>query len=48
MKLANKLTSYHIKYESHKMKLDLTAQTLSSSVVDAIYFLDIVEKDARF
>ena len=32
MKLANKLTSNHIKYQSHKMKVDFAAQTLSSSV----------------
>ena len=48
MKLANKLTSNHIKYQSHKMKVDLAAQTLSSSVADAIDFPNIVEKDARF
>ena len=32
MKLANKLTSTHIKYESPKMMVDLAAQTLSYSV----------------
>lgn len=48
MKLANKLTSNHIKYKSHKMKMDLAAKTLSSSVADAIDFFNIVDKDARF
>ncbi|CAB3997104.1 DNA transposase THAP9 [Paramuricea clavata] len=48
MKLANKLSTSHIKYETHKMKVDLAAQTLSSSVADAIDFLNIVEKDEQF
>jgi hypothetical protein len=48
MKLANKLTTNHIKYEKHKMKVDLAAQTLSTSVADAIDFLNIAEKDPRF
>ncbi len=48
MKLANKLSSSHIKYEKNKMKVDLAAQTLSRSVADAIDFLNIVEKDPRF
>ena len=48
MKLANKLSTSHIKYETHKMKVDLAAQTLSSSVADAIDFMNIVEKDEKF
>ena len=48
MKLANKLTTNHIMYEKHKMKVDLAAQTLSTSVADAIDFLNIAEKDPRF
>ncbi len=48
MKLANKLTANHIMYEKHKMKVDLAAQTLSTSVADAIDFLNIAEKDPRF
>lgn len=46
--LANKLTSNHVKYKSHKMMVDLAAQTLSSSVADATEFLNIIEKDAKF
>ena len=38
LKLGNKLTSQHIKYTKHKMNVQLAAQTLSSSVADAIDF----------
>ena len=34
--LANKLSSKHLKFERHKMNVKLAAQTLSSSVADAI------------
>ena len=40
LNLANKLSSNHIQFQSHKMKVSLAAQTLSSSVADAIEFLD--------
>ena len=40
LNLANKLSSNHIQFRSHKMKVSLAAQTLSSSVADAIEFLD--------
>lgn len=48
MKLGNKLTNNHIRYEKHKMKVNLAAQTLSSSVADAINFLNIIVNDVRF
>ena len=37
--LANKLKSDHINYYRNKMKVKLAAQTLSSSVADALEFL---------
>lgn len=37
--LANKLKSHHIKYHNNKMKVKIAAQTLSSSVADALQFL---------
>ena len=40
LKLVNKLSSNHLKYEKHKMNVRLVAQTLSSSVANAIEFLD--------
>ena len=39
LKLGNKLSSRHIKYQRNKMKVKLAAQTLSSSVASAIEFL---------
>jgi hypothetical protein len=44
LNLANKLTTNHLKFEKHKMNVRLAAQTLSSSVANAIDFLD---KSAR-
>ena len=38
LKMGNKLSSNHIKFEKHKMNVRLAAQTLSSSVTDAIEF----------
>ena len=40
LNLANKLTTNHLKFEKHKMNVRLAAQTLSSSVANAIDFLD--------
>ena len=40
LNLANKLTTNHLKFEKHKMNVRLAAQTLSSSVANAIEFLD--------
>jgi hypothetical protein len=42
LKMANKLSPKHLQFEIHKMKVNLAAQTLSSSVADAIEFLDNV------
>ena len=39
--LANKLKSYHINWFQQKMKVSLAAQTLSSSVADAIEFCNL-------
>jgi pyruvate carboxylase len=44
LNLGNKLTTNHLKFEKHKMTVRLAAQTLSSSVANAIDFLD---KSAR-
>ena len=43
LNLANKLSANHIKFHNHKMKVSLAAQTLSSSVADAIEFLDLTQ-----
>ena len=40
LKIGNKLSNIHIQYQKNKMKVALAAQTLSSSVADAINFLD--------
>ena len=41
LNLANKLSANHIKFShDHKMKVSLVAQTLSSSMADAIEFLE--------
>lgn len=40
MKLGNKLKMAHIQWSKQKMKVNLAAQLLSSSVVDAIVFCD--------
>ena len=39
LNLVNKLSSRHIKYQRHKMNVSVAAQTLSSSVADALEFL---------
>ena len=38
--MANMLTTNHLKFEKHEMNIRLAAQTLSSSVANAIEFLD--------
>ena len=38
--MGNKLSTSHLKFEKHKMNIKLAAQTLSSSVANAIEFLD--------
>ena len=38
--LGNKLSSQHVEFQKHKMNVRLAAQTLSSSVANAIEFLD--------
>ena len=40
LNLGNKLSSNHLKFQKHKMNVRLAAQTLSSSVANAIEFLD--------
>ena len=40
LKLSNRLTTQHLEFKKHKMNVRLAAQTLSSSVADAIEFLD--------
>ena len=37
--MANKFSTKHLKFTKHKMNVQLAAQTLSSSVADAIEFL---------
>ena len=44
LKMGNKLSLNHIKFEKHKMNVRLAAQALSSSVADVIEFLDVVMK----
>ena len=39
MKFGNKLSSLHVHYQRHKMNVRIAAQTLSSSVADAIEFM---------
>lgn len=48
LKIGNKLSFNHIKFEKHKMNARLAAQTLSSSVADAIEFLDVGMKNLKF
>lgn len=48
LKLANKLSAKHLQFEKHKMNVRLAAQTLSSSVANAIEFLDISMKRPDF
>ena len=44
LKLGNKLSSKHLQFEKHKMNARLAAQTLSSSVADAIAFLEYINE----
>lgn len=46
--LGNKFSAQHLQFEKHKMNVRLAAQTLSSSVADAIEFLDVSMKLAQF
>jgi hypothetical protein len=46
--MVNKLSPNHIKFEKHEMNVRLAAQTLSSSVADAIEFLDIDMNKPKF
>lgn len=39
LKIANKIGSAHIEWKKNVMKVKLAAQTLSSSVADALEFL---------
>jgi hypothetical protein len=48
LKLSNRLTTQHLEFRKHKMNVRLAAQTLSSSVADAIEFLDISMKMPEF
>ena len=48
LKLGNKLSTPHMQFEKHKMNVQLAAQTLSSSVADAIEFLDVSMKVPEF
>jgi len=43
LKFANNLSPEHIKFQNKKMNVSLAAQTLSSSVADAIEFLDAAD-----
>jgi hypothetical protein len=46
--LGNKFSAQHLQFEKHKMNVRLAAQTLSSSVADAIEFLDVSMKLPQF
>ena len=46
--LGNKFGTQHLQFEKHKMNVRLAAQTLSSSVADAIEFLDVSMKLPQF
>ena len=46
--MANRFTSKHLMFQKHKMNVKLAAQTLSSSVADAIEFLDSTMKLDQF
>ena len=48
LKLGNKLSTQHMQFEKHKMNVQLAAQTLNSSVADAIEFLDVSMKVPEF
>ena len=48
LKLGNRLSTQHMQFQKHKMNVQLAAQTLSSSVADAIEFLDVSMKLPEF
>jgi hypothetical protein len=48
LNLANKLSMNHLNYQKHEMNVRLAAQTLSSSVANAIKFLDVSTKHPSF
>ena len=48
LRLGNKLKFAHIKWQQQKMKVDLAAQSLSSSVTDAIEYCTNVLKLPQF
>jgi hypothetical protein len=39
-KIGNKFSAQHLQFQKHKINVRLAAQTLSSSVANAIEFLD--------
>ena len=41
--LGNKLKGHHVKWQNHKMKVNIAAQTLSNSVAAAIRFLETLK-----
>ena len=47
LKFANKLSNRHIEFQKLKMKVSIAAQTLSSSVADALEFL-MKSGDSKF
>ena len=48
LNLRNKFSAQHLEYQKHKMNVRLAAQTLSSSVANAIQFLDVSMKLTQF
>ncbi|CAB4023856.1 Hypothetical predicted protein, partial [Paramuricea clavata] len=48
LNLGNKFSAQHLQFEKHKMNVRLAAQALSSSVTNAIEFLDVSMKRPQF
>ncbi|CAB4038383.1 THAP domain-containing 9, partial, partial [Paramuricea clavata] len=48
LNLGNKFSAQHLQFQKHKMNVRLAAQTLSSSVANAIEFLDVSMKRPQF
>ncbi len=48
LNLGNKFSAQYLQYQKHKMNVRLAAQTLSSSVANAIEFLGILMKRTEF
>jgi hypothetical protein len=48
LNLGNKFSAQHLEYQKHKMNVRLATQTLSSSVANAIEFLDVSMKRKEF